>query len=157
MNMYLWVKYLHILSSTILFGTGIGTASVMLYAYLQPEIKVKAAIYRYVVIADWVFTGSTGLIQIITGFLLVYLAHFPITMFWIMGGIIGYWITALCWFVVVYLQIQISKFATYSSDHQVPLPTKYYSYFRWWIFLGWPAFISLLFVFYCMIMKPTWS
>ena len=31
--LYLWLKFIHVLSSTILFGTGIGTACVMLYAY----------------------------------------------------------------------------------------------------------------------------
>lgn len=152
--LYLWIKYIHVLSSTILFGTGIGTAAVMVYGHFYDDISVKAAIYRYVVLADWVFTASSGFIQLASGLALVYLAKFPITLFWILGGIIGYSFTAVCWFIVVYLQLKISEMAITAHKKQQPLPAKYYRYFNTWFFLGWPAFISLLVVFYLMIMKP---
>src|SRR4051794_36827971 len=105
---YFWLKYIHILSSTILFGIGIGTASVMLYAHFKKQnIKALLAISSYVVSVDWLFTGISGLIQPITGFWMVYLLGYPLKTFWILGSIIGYLITAICWFIVVYLQIKM--------------------------------------------------
>lgn len=152
--LYLWLKYIHILSSTILFGTGIGTASVMLYGYFLSDLRVKAAIYNYVVKVDWLFTGVTGFLQLVTGLWMVHIAHFPFATLWITGGLIGYSFTAVCWFIVVYLQIKIRNIAISALDTQTPLPPRYSIYFKWWFTLGWPAFISLLLVFYFMIMKP---
>ena len=34
------------------------------------------------------------------------------------------------------------------------LPAVYSRYYRWWLYLGWPAFTGVLFVFYLMVVKP---
>jgi uncharacterized membrane protein len=61
--LYLWLKFIHVISSTILFGTGIGTACVMLYGHRTRDTHVIAAITRYVVFADWVFTAPSAAVQ----------------------------------------------------------------------------------------------
>ena len=152
--LYLWLKYIHILSSTILFGTGIGTACVMLYGHVRKNMDVRAGINQYVVFVDWLFTGISGVLQPITGFWMVYLAGYPLTSLWLMGSILGYVITAFCWFPVVYLQIKISRMTTYAAQTHSLLPPTYYYYFKIWIVLGCIAFVSLLVVFYLMVMKP---
>ncbi|TAL59065.1 MAG: DUF2269 domain-containing protein [Legionella sp.] len=152
--LYLWLKYIHILSSTILFGTGLGTASVMLYGHWTKNIKAMAVINQYVVFVDWIFTGTSGIVQPITGLWMVYIAGFPLTALWLWGSIVGYTITALCWFIVVYLQIKIRDITVYCAAEGKELPTQYYTYFKWWFAFGWPAFVSLLLVFYFMTMKP---
>ena len=152
--LYLLLKYIHILSSTILFGTGIGTASVMLYGHLTKQPTIIAAINRYVVIADWIFTASSAIVQPITGFWMVYLAGYAWSTLWIGGSIIGYIIAACCWFPVVYLQIQLRDLAIVAARGQTSLPDRYYQLFRYWFYLGWPAFISLIIVFYFMTFKP---
>lgn len=151
---YLWLKLIHILSSTILFGTGIGTACVMVYGYWTRDTHVIAAINRYVVVADWGFTMPSAVIQVATGLSMVYLAGYPLSSFWIMGAIIGYLIAMCCWFPVVYLQIKMRDFAVTAHDTNSPLPNQYHTYFRYWFCLGWPAFISLMIVFYLMTVKP---
>lgn len=152
--LYFWLKFIHVISSTILFGTGIGTACIMFYGHRTKNIPVIAVTTRYVVLADWIFTGTSGVIQPLTGFWMVYLAGFPWTSLWIMGSIIGYTIAACCWFPVVYLQIKMRDFATTAEQNNTPLPQAYYRYFKYWFYLGWPAFISLIFVFYLMTNKP---
>lgn len=151
---YLWVKTIHILSSTILFGTGIGTASVMVYAHNTRNIQIIAAASRYVVLADWVFTATSGLIQFITGLTMVHIAGYAWTTLWVMGSIIGYLIAAFCWFPVVYLQLKLRDFAMTAEKNKTPLPSLYYRYYKIWFGLGWPAFISLVVVFYLMTNKP---
>ena len=49
---YLALKWLHILSSTVLFGTGIGSAFYLLVASLSRNVAFVAAITRWVVRAD---------------------------------------------------------------------------------------------------------
>lgn len=152
--LYLWLKLIHVISSTILFGTGIGTAATMLYSHRTKNPVLIASTARYVVTADWIFTGTAGFIQPITGLWMVYLAGYSLLSPWIIGSIIGYAIAAICWFIVVYLQIKIRDMAVRAADTQQPLPVTYYRYFKSWFILGWPAFISLIVVFYLMTMKP---
>ncbi|HAT1770702.1 TPA: DUF2269 domain-containing protein [Legionella pneumophila] len=152
--LYFYLKFIHILSSTILFGTGIGTASVMVYGHRTKNPIVIAAISKYVVFADWIFTGTSGIVQPLTGFAMVYLAGFSWTSFWILGSILGYVIAACCWFPVVYLQIRIRDLAIESIKNNTTLPNEYHRYFLYWFILGWPAFLSLIGVFYLMTNKP---
>lgn len=152
--LYLWLKFIHVISSTILFGTGIGTASVMVYGYYTQRTTIIAAISRYVVIADWIFTAPSAVVQLATGLYMAYLAGYSFTAFWIWGSIVGYTIAAFCWFPVVYLQIKMRDFAIQADELNAPLPMQYYRYFRYWFCLGWPAFISLVIVFYLMTNKP---
>src|SRR5690349_8335916 len=118
---YLWLKFVHVLSSTILFGTGIGTACVMLYGHRTKDTHVIAAIARYVVLADWAFTTPSAIVQFITGLWMVYLAGYSFATFWIYGSIIGYVIAACCWFPVVYLQIKMRDFAVVADTTNTAL------------------------------------
>lgn len=152
--LYLWLKFLHIISSTVLFGTGLGTACTMLYGHLTRNTQVIAAITRYVVLADWLFTATSAIVQPITGLWMVYLAGYSLTTLWVFGSILGYLIAAACWLPVVYLQIRMRDFAHTAVQQNSPLPETYFRYFRYWFYLGWPAFISLVIVFYLMTIKP---
>jgi uncharacterized membrane protein len=153
--LYLFIKFLHILSGTLLFGTGLGTACNLLLAHRTGDVHLIAATTRYVVLADWLFTATSGLIQPLTGFGLVYLGGYSFTSFWVLGSFIGYLIAAFCWFPVVYLQMKMRAFAIKADQNKTALPPLYFRYFRYWFCLGWPAFISLLVVFYLMTNKPT--
>lgn len=152
--LYLWLKFIHVISSTILFGTGIGTASTMLYGHFTNNTHVIAAINRYVVRADWIFTGTSGVIQPLTGFWMVYLVGYSCSSLWIVGSIIGYIIAACCWFPVVYLQIKMRDLAIEADQNNTPLSAIYFRYFKCWLCLGFPAFTSLIIVFYLMTNKP---
>jgi len=152
--LYLWLKFIHVISSTILFGTGIGTACTMLYGHYTKNTQVIAATTRYVVLADWIFTGTSGFLQPLTGLWMVYLVGYSWTSLWVLGSIIGYLIAASCWFPVVYLQIKMRDLAGEAEQNNTPLPPAYFRYFNYWFYLGWPAFISLIIVFYLMTNKP---
>ena len=55
MNAYLWIKLVHIISATILFGTGLGIAFFMLRAHLSGSREAMTIVVLSVVMADWVF------------------------------------------------------------------------------------------------------
>ena len=80
---YLIVKWVHIVSSTFLFGTGIGSAFYLLAATLRRDARVVAATASTVVIADWLFTATTMIVQPGTGLYLVHLAGSPLETPWI--------------------------------------------------------------------------
>ncbi len=64
---YLWLKWLHIVSATVLFGTGIGTAFQMWMAHRSGSIEAIAVVARHTVLADWLFTLTAGLVQPTSG------------------------------------------------------------------------------------------
>src|SRR3954470_19947857 len=104
---YLLVKWLHILSSTFLFGTGIGSAWYLLFAVISRNVAAIAVVTRIVVIADWLFTGTTMIAQPLTGFYLIHLAGYPLHSRWIMWSIALFVLAALCWLPVVWLQMRL--------------------------------------------------
>ena len=150
---YVVVKWLHILSSTFLFGTGIGSAWYMLFANLSRDVRAIAVVSKYVVIADWLFTATTAVVQPATGFTMVHLAGYPITSHWIMWSIALYVLAGACWLPVVWLQIRLRDVAAAADRVGQPLPPAYWRYFGWWVALGVPAFFAFLAIFYLMVSK----
>jgi uncharacterized membrane protein len=151
---YITAKWLHILSSTLLFGTGIGTAYYMICATLTRNPPIVAAVGKNVVTADWLFTATTIVIQPLTGFYLIYLAGIPLSARWISWSIGLYLLAGACWLPVIWLQIKMQRLAAEARDSNSNLPASYWRYFRLWIALGIPAFFALVVVFYLMVAKP---
>ena len=154
MNEYLVVKVIHILSSTILFGTGIGSAFYMFFASLNRDPRIVFFVTRWVVIADWVFTTTAIIVQPVTGLYLVHLAGFDWTSTWILGSIALYLFAGACWLPVVWMQLQMREMARAAAEAGAALPERYGRFFRIWVALGIPAFAALVVVFYLMVAKP---
>lgn len=153
--LYEWLKIIHVISAAVLFGTGLGTAFYMLYVNFQKDIALIAYVTRQVVIADWLFTGTSGVIQVATGFSMVYLKGYSLSSLWIVGSIIGYSIAAACWIPVVFLQIRCRNLAFTALHTQAPLSASYYRCFMLWWILWIPAFLALIVVFYLMTSQHT--
>jgi uncharacterized membrane protein len=151
---YLLVKWLHILSSTVLFGTGLGSAFYMFFASRTRDPRVIATVVRYVVIADWAFTTPTIILQPATGAYLMHLAGFPVTLPWIAWSIVLYLLAGAAWLPVVWMQIRMRDLAVQARDTATELPPRYWRLLRAWVTLGVVAFASLVVVFYLMVAKP---
>lgn len=152
---YLIVKWLHILSSTFLFGTGIGSAFYMLFTSLSRDVRAIAVVSRHVVLADWIFTSTTVIIQPLTGLYLVHLAGFPLTSKWLMWTIGLYILAGACWLPVVWIQLKMRDIAQKAAaEGAQALPEQYWRYLRIWTALGIPAFIAMVAIFWLMVAKP---
>ncbi len=152
--LYAWIKILHIISASVLFGTGLGTAFYMFYVNQQKNVTLIAKATSAVVVADWLFTATSGVIQAITGFILVSLKGYSLSSLWVLGSISGYVIAGICWLPVVWLQMQCRDLAFAASTNNTPLSAEYQRYFKIGWLLGIPAFIALVGVFYLMANKP---
>lgn len=151
---YLWIKWLHILSATVLFGTGLGTAFHMLMTYLRGDVPSIAVAARNTVLADWLFTATSGIVQPLTGIVLVTMAGFDPFESWLVVTYALYGVAGLCWMKVVRLQYRMRDLAAAAAARRDPLPAEFGEAVRLWFILGWPAFISLVVVFALMVMKP---
>lgn len=150
---YLLLKWLHIISSTILFGTGIGSAFYKFIADREGDINHIARTNRHVVLADWFFTTPTIILQPLSGFAMVYLAGYSLFDTWLLISILLYLLAGACWLPVVVLQIRMRDMAQTAENESKELPALYYTYARYWFWLGVPAFAALVGVFYLMVFK----
>lgn len=155
MTWYYTLKIIHVLSASVLFGTGLGTAFYMFYVNAKRDVALIAKATKQVVFADWLFTGTSGVIQAITGFALIYIKQYSLSAFWVSGAILGYCIAGACWLPVVYLQIRCRDMAYHALQVGRPLGRCYYYCFIGWVLLGIPAFLSLIVVYYLMANRPT--
>lgn len=151
---YLIVKWLHILSSTVLFGTGIGSAFYMLFASISRDVRAIAVISRFVVLADWIFTSTTVLVQPLTGLYMIHLAGYDWHSRWIIWSICLYFVAGACWLPVVWIQLRMRDMAQLAAREGTALPEQYWRYLRTWTALGIPAFCALMVVFWLMVSKP---
>jgi uncharacterized membrane protein len=154
MTGYLLVKWVHILSSTVLFGTGAGIAFFFVRAQRTGDPKVIAAVAGDVVLADMLFTLTTVVLQPATGIWLAAHAGYPLSTPWLLWSAGLYMLVGCCWLPVVWLQIRMRDLAVEAARSDKALPENYRQYYRWWFALGWPAFIGVLIIFYLMIAKP---
>lgn len=151
---YLALKWLHILSSTVLFGTGIGTAFQMVWAMRSQDPRVIGSTAAGVVWADWLFTTPAGVIQPATGIALIWVAGYDLDESWLLTTYALYLLAFLCWAPVVHLQIKIRNLASQAAQLDAPLPAQANRLFWIWFALGWPAFIALMAIFWLMVQKP---
>ena len=151
---YAFLKFIHVVSSTVLFGTGIGSAYYLLRAALDGRAEVVARVARWVVVADWLFTATTIVLQPLTGWYLARMAHFPLQQTWLAWSIGLYAIALACWLPVVWLQMRMHALARAAAESQAPLSGQFQRCFVAWFVLGVPAFFAFLGVFYLMVAKP---
>ncbi len=154
MDLYTAIKTLHIISSTIVFGTGIGIAFFMFRSWFTNNIQEKLYAARNTVLADYLFTLPAVVIQPISGIALIHMAGFDWMTYWLVATYVIYIIAGLCWLPVVWIQIQLKNMCIEACENGTELPESYNKLFKIWFLLGWPAFLGLVAVFYLMVAKP---
>lgn len=155
MDPYQIVRWLHVLSSTVLFGTGMGTAFQMVWAMRTGRVETIHSVASGVVVADWIFTTPAGLLQPLSGLWLVRLQGWSLTEPWLLLTYALYVLAFLCWAPVVHLQIRIRDLAADALARGAPLPGAVRPLYRLWFALGWPAFGALVIVFWLMVTKAS--
>ena len=151
---YQLLLLVHILSSTLLFGTGLGTAFHGWMAQRSRDLRAVTVVNRNVVMADWLFTAPAVVVQPVTGVWMARIAGFPFTTGWLVIAIGLYVVVGACWLPVVWLQIRMRRMAETALRDGTPLPPLYQRYASWWFALGWPAFGSVVAIFALMVVKP---
>ncbi|PZP98627.1 MAG: DUF2269 domain-containing protein [Variovorax paradoxus] len=156
MSGYLLVKWLHILSSVVLVGTGFGSAFYMFFGNRSGSVAAQAVISRLVVRADWWFTTPAAVFQPLSGLWLAHAAGWPLSTPWLLLALLLYAFAGACWLPVVWLQLRMARMAQEAARDGTPLPAAFDRHRRWWEGLGYPAFVAMLAIFYLMVAKPAW-
>lgn len=153
MSSYLLLKWLHILSATVLFGTGLGIAFFQYMSWRSADVAVIARVTRLTVMADFVFTTPAVLAQLLTGFALLHQLSLPWTTPWVLTALVLYALVGACWLPVVAIQVRLARLAASAHAQGQPLPAEFDRLMRIWCALGWPAFLGVLAIFWLMVRK----
>ena len=154
---YQLLLLVHILSSTLLFGTGLGTAFHGWMAQQSRDLRAITVVNRNVVLADWLFTAPAVVMQPLTGAWMAQQAGYPMTTGWLAAALALYVLVGACWLPVVWLQVRMHRLAASAEQDGAALPPAYFRYARTWFLLGWPAFLGVIAIFFRMVFKPAFG
>ncbi len=149
--MFEWIKIIHIISSAVLLGAGAGNVFYFWFANRQSDIQLIANAAKQVVFVGLMLTGVSGIIQFMTGLLLIFLKDISPISLWIIVSALGYFVAAICWVFSIYLQMRCRDLACDALKNQASLSAQYHRYYKMWCLLGIPAFVALLCVLYLMV------
>jgi len=155
LDSYTLVKAIHILSATVLFGTGLGTA---FFFWSSRKASDAARLFsaRTTVRADFLFTLPAVILQPLTGAWLIEAVGFDWSDRWLILSYGLYLLVGLCWLPVVWLQIRMRQMLQAKVAGEPFDEIKFERLRRLWLALGWPAFGALIIVFFLMVAKPSW-
>jgi uncharacterized membrane protein len=152
---YLLLKTVHVISATILFGTGLGIAFFFLTALRSGDPAGAYLAARTTAVADMLFTLTAGIVQPLTGFALVHMAGIDPSSRWLTWTYALYLLALVCWLPVVWLQLRMRDMLGAKVGGEAIDEARLRRYFCIWFVLGWPAFLGLVAVFWLMVAKPT--
>ena len=108
MNTYLIVKTLHIISATLMVGTGFGTAFYLFWANRSGSVAAQSVVSHWVIKADWWFTTPAVIFQPLSGLWMLYERGYTVSTMleqnWVWMTIGLYILAGICWLPVVWLQ-----------------------------------------------------
>ena len=121
MDNYLLLKLIHILSATVLMGTGAGIAFFMFMANRSEDWSAIQTTARHVILADWIFTTPAVVVQVVTGVGLMNLLGYSFRSEWFIWVAGCFVLVGICWLPVVYIQYQLKKYADIATQNTVCL------------------------------------
>lgn len=151
--LYLALKTLHVLGSTLFFGTGLGSVFFKVRAWRAGDVAQVAWVDAEVVRADWWFTVPSAVLMPTTGLWLASLLSTPWTTPWVVQALVGYAVAGLTWLPAAFLQVRMQRLSAEAVRAGTPLPAAWHSAQRTWLALGVPSFAATMLVFWTMVSK----
>src|SRR5687768_5829113 len=115
----------------------------MFFASRTHDPRIVAVVVKYVVIADYLFTTPSIILQPASGLWLVYRAGFDLSSRWLLWSIVLYLLAGACWLPVVWMQIRMRDMAREAAAAAAALPDRYWRFLKIWVALGIVAFFAL--------------
>ena len=154
---FVFWKTAHILSASILLGTGLGIAFFCWFGYRgalrSGEIAPLRTMLRLTVLADACFTAPAVLFQAASGIMLMQLLGWTLASPWALTVSALFALVGACWLPVVVIQIRLLREARQAASIAA-LSAGFHRRFRRWFALGVPAFTGVIVIFYLMVAKP---
>ncbi len=146
--LYQVLKLIHILSATLMIGTGLGSAFFLFLTYKGRNVQNLRHVVKLVIRADKYFTAPSVIIQLITGILLSNILELTYSRwFWIVLS--TSLVIFILWLRAAFIQVWLSRQLLQSEV----LTPEFHQNMRLWILLGVPSFALSIFIYYMMVFK----
>jgi uncharacterized membrane protein len=150
-------KTAHILSATVLFGSGLGTAFFCWFGYRgamrDGDVAALRAVLRLTVMADAALTAPAVIFQAASGLVLMGGLGWPYLSPWSLAVWSLFVFVGACWLPVVAIQQRLERESRQAASIHA-LPERFHRLFKIWFALGVPAFAAMVAIFYLMVAKP---
>jgi len=150
---YNLLLFVHIASVILLLGVGGGSAFYKFMADRSGNIEVIVHTNKLVVLADWLFTTPSAILQPVTGVMLMNLMGYSWELPWLFASIILYVFAGALWLYAVYLQICMKKMALLAQKEKRFVDKDYFRLVKQWTVLGVFSFLAMGGIFYLMVFK----
>ncbi len=145
---YQLLKLIHILSATLMIGTGLGSAFYLFLTYKKAQFSTVRDVLNLVIVADLIFTTPSVVTQLITGILLSNRMGWTYTKwFWVVLSVSL--VVFVLWIRAAFIQVQMKKLLIGETE----LPARFHRLMKIWFYLGIPSFVGAVFLYYLMVYK----
>lgn len=145
---YQLIKLIHILSATLMIGTGFGSAFYLFFTYKTCKPSTVKDVLRFVILTDNIFTTPSVIVQLITGLILSDMLNITETKWFFLVLSIGF-IVLILWIRAVFLQIKMKKIL----DTESKFTDEFHKQMKYWFYLGIPSFAASIYLYYLMVYK----
>ncbi|HMV41642.1 MAG TPA: DUF2269 domain-containing protein [Leptospiraceae bacterium] len=147
---YPLIKLIHILSATLMIGTGFGSAFYLYFTYKKGNVGTVRDVLKLVILADTIFTTPSVFLQLITGILLTEMIGLTFSKwFWEVMGISL--IVFVLWVRAAFIQLRLRKILEQENE----ITDKFHREMKIWFYLGIPSFSASMLIYYMMVFKVT--
>ena len=147
------IRLLHIVSSALMFGVGIGAFWFMQTAARSGSPAAIAVTTRNAVRAEWFIAAPVALIQPTTGYLLMLQLGYSLHSRWFAAGVALYVFAGMCWVYLVKAELGLRDLAAGHSTVS-GLPAEFGPLFQRWTRLALGSFAGVLAIFCLMVFRP---
>jgi len=145
--------FIHIASVILLLGIGGGSAYYKFMADRSKNLEIIVHTNKMVVLADWLFTTPSVMLQPMTGIMLMHVLGIGWKTPWLFLSIVLYIISITLWLFAVYLQIKMKNLAIETRQKNQILGNTYFRWVKYWVWLGVFSFFGMIAIFYLMLFK----
>jgi uncharacterized membrane protein len=151
---HVWLKWLHVLSSAVLFGVGLGMAFMLWSAHRSGKARVVAVVARAIIKADRRFLLPAAVVQVVTGVGLAIAAGIPVNASWLIVSYLLYLLAFACWLIAALLQVQVRDLAREAASSATPFRYGYQVAMKQWRVIAPATFVVWALIFFVMTAKP---
>jgi uncharacterized membrane protein len=144
------IKLIHILSATLMIGTGFGSAFYLFLTYKKGKVSTVKDVLKLVILADTIFTTPSVILQLVTGIILTEMLGLTFgNWFWQVMGISL--IIFILWVRAAFIQLKLRKIIEMENE----ITEEFHRLMRIWFYLGVPSFLGSMLIYYLMVFKVT--
>ena len=157
LSLILALKFVHMITVAVMFGTWLGIAMFMLFAHRMGHTSVVALISALVVRAEmWVMVGAVVL-QPLIGFPLALAIGSSMSAYWLEVSIGIYVAVVLIWMSSLLIEMRIRRLSKDAAVAKAPLPPSYRRLFWLWSVLTAAGLMGMIAIMALMVWQPEWT